>query len=295
MKLCPHCQTVFSDDEFFCTSDGTPLLENYNKLEENPNPTALYPQFDNNPPPNSFNPQPPTVQYGQQNSPSLGEVPTIFIPPQTPQFQPPQTEPNSKKNVIIAVLATTSVFLLIGMVFLLVNNYLISKETEIKPVANTEREGSSTEKSNNSNSENNTGTSNINNDKQGDVADKEKKKDEESNLSTPVKKPNDINQIMPNGISQQYSGSSRFPNKTLPLTLSLIRNGQRLSGSAQTPDDYDDLSGTIQSDGSFYLKGYNAKFGRVTGIWSGKISESGQVSGVWTSTIDGSKVRFSAR
>lgn len=292
MKLCPHCQTVYHDDDiFFCLSDGNALLENYRRLESEPSSMPTVPHFSGSLPPNSFNP-PPTVQMGTPNIQSFGETATkpSFIPP----VQPPPTS-NSNKNVIIAVLATASVFLLIGVIFLTVNNYLISKETENKPVANTAREDNSNANLISSDSENIGVANNSKKDKQDNIDDKDKKKVEESNISTPVKKTNDIDRSLPNGISQQYSGSSYFPNKTIPLTLSLKRNGQRLSGSAQTPDDYDDLSGTVQSDGSFYLKGYNAKFGKVTGIWTGKISESGQVSGVWTSTIDGSRVRFSAR
>lgn len=293
MKLCPHCQTVFNDDEFFCTSDGTPLLENYRRLEAEPSSIPTYPQFGGSLPPNSFNP-PPTVQMGQSNihSPSETVTQLSFMPPTQP---PPSALNANKKNIIIAVLATASVFLLIGMLFLIVNNYLISKETEIRPSSNSEREGISSTNSNNSSSEDISGADNRKNDKQDDIADKDKKKDEESDKSTPVQKPNDLDRSLPNGSRQQFSGESYFPNKTLSLTLSLTRNGQSLSGSAETDNDWDKLSGTVRPDGTFYLKGYNPKFGRVTGIWAGKISENGQVSGVWTSTIDGSKVRFSAR
>jgi len=89
-----------------------------------------------------------------------------------------------------------------------------------------------------------------------------------------------------------YHGSSFAPGHTLQLKLDLERDGDKLTGSAETPDDVDDLSGNISSDGSFSLEGYNPKAGRVTGTWRGQI-KNGSISGVWTAT-NGRQISFSA-
>ena len=290
MRLCPKCQSVYADTEVFCWKDGSLLIEKINNPQISPNQAPTIPHFDGITPPSGYNPPPPTVQVGQSNIPPFNETVTLIQPSFTPPTQPPRIESNSNKNVIIAVLATASVFLLIGMLFLLINNYKISKELEVGSSSNTEREG-------NSGANNNSSSEDISsaNSSQSDDRNSNKSEKEENDISTPEKKPDAISQSLPNGIEQQFSGSSRFPNKTLSLTLSLTRNGKSLSGAAITREDWDDLSGTIQPDGTFFLKGYNDRFGRVTGNWSGKISESGQISGTWISTIDGTRVPFSAR
>lgn len=273
MKLCPQCQSVYNDTEVFCMKDGNLL--------------SVIPQFGGNPPPNQFN-QPPTVQFGQSNIRSISETVTVVQPAYTPPTQPLPPPSNANKNIIIAVLAAVSILLVIGI--FIVNSDKNSTGTDDRSSSNAEREGNSGANSSNGGAEDSSKS-----DDQDNIARNDKNRNKNSKITTPDKKPNDLEQTIPNGIKQQYSGSSRFPNKNLPLTLILTRNGQSLYGSAQTPGEWDDLSGTIQPDGRFTLRGNNQKAGRVTGIWSGRINENGQVSGVWTSTIDGSKISFSAR
>ncbi|CAN5249665.1 hypothetical protein BH10ACI1_BH10ACI1_04030 [soil metagenome] len=254
---------------------------------------SVFPQVGGNPPPNQFNP-PPTMQFGQSSFRSLSETVTVVQPSYTPPTQPPRSVSNTNnKNILIAVLAAVSVLLLVGI--FIMNRDKNSSENDNRSSSNTEREGNSSANSNNGNSEDNSSTSGGKSTDRNNIADNDKIRNEDSDISTPVQKPNTIGRSLPNGIGQQYSGASYFPNKTLPLTLSLTRNNQTLYGSAQTPGEWDDLSGTVQPDGSFSLSGYNRNAGRVTGMWRGRITENGQVSGVWTSTDGSSKVRFSAR
>lgn len=270
MKFCPLCKAVYNDaDIFFCTEDGNRLVEN------NPTPTQIFPHTGGNPLPNTFNPPPPTVQIGQSNFPPLNsETVTVVQPQFVPPIQSPQTASNSNKNIIIAVFAALFILVLAGAFIL--NSSKNSAEAVSNPATNSKSED------NEKNTEKET------------VADDNNKR-ENSNLSAPTQKPKELSAIIPNNTLQQYSGTSRFPNKTLPLTLRLTRNGQNLSGSAETPGEVDELSGSIKSDGSFSLSGFNLNTGQVTGVWNGKISESGQISGVWTSINGRSKVGFSAR
>lgn len=282
MKLCPQCQTVYEDDGVFCILDGTPLLETDQEIETKANPISAYPQFGGN--------LPHTIQIGQSDIPSNNDTVTLVQSSFTSPNQHVESPSNTTKNIIIAVLGVVSALLLAG-IFIMNSS---TNSSNNKSSSDAEREGvGETNSNNNSAKSNNSTFENIN---EGDgIAANNKKKIDEIDKNTPEKQSVDIGRRIPNGIEQQYSGSSYFPNKTIPLTLTLVRNGQSLSGTARTPGELDYLNGIIQPDGSFSLAGNNQNAGRVTGTWRGKISESGQISGVWTSTINGSKVRFSAQ
>jgi hypothetical protein len=73
------------------------------------------------------------------------------------------------------------------------------------------------------------------------------------------------------------------------LTMSLKKSGHNLSGRADTEVTWDNLSGSIESDGSFHLNGYE-RGGPMTGIWSGRIYGDGTITGNWTRP-DGTKPR----
>lgn len=105
--------------------------------------------------------------------------------------------------------------------------------------------------------------------------------------------PSDKTYNMPEGVERTYRGTS-YVNGNLSLTLTLRRDGNRLTGSAETPGDWDDLYGTIEPDGTFNLAGDNRPAGRVTGNWRGRIDKAGKVNGVWTSNKNGKRVPFSA-
>lgn len=91
------------------------------------------------------------------------------------------------------------------------------------------------------------------------------------------------------GDKSVFQGYSMI-NGRLPLTLTLFRDGNGMSGSAKTPGDLDDLNGSIDYNDNFVLEGYNRKTGRVTGTWRGRI-DGDSLSGVWTST-GGVTIRF---
>lgn len=282
MKLCPQCQTVYEDDGVFCILDGTLLLVNDQEIETKANPISAYPQFSGN--------LPHTIQIGQSDIPSNNDTVTLVQPSFTSPNQHVEPQSNTNKNIIIAVLGVVSALLLAGI--FIMNSGTNSDKN--KSSSDAEREGVSAANSNNNGTKSNNSNSETS-DESDTVAANDKKKIDDFDKDTPEKETVDIGRRIPNGIEQQYVGSSYFPNKTIPLTLTLVRNGQSLSGTAQTPGELDYLNGIIQPNGSFSLAGNNQNAGRVTGTWRGKISESGQISGVWTSTINGSKVRFSAQ
>jgi hypothetical protein len=71
------------------------------------------------------------------------------------------------------------------------------------------------------------------------------------------------------------------------FSLSLVRDGDRLTGQASTTRSTDTLSGTINAGGQFELKGLeNGE--RYTGIYKGAIFGNGTIQGAWTKP-DGSR------
>ncbi len=64
------------------------------------------------------------------------------------------------------------------------------------------------------------------------------------------------------------------------FSMSLTRSGNSLKGTASTTRA-DTVEGTIDSDGSFSLKGYE-NGNRLTGYYNGRIYPSGSISGNWT-------------
>ena len=283
MKLCPYCQIAYGDDMVFCVSDGTRLLDNNRQPEITPNPPV-----GGDLPPTGFIP-PPTLPVGQSNFSGDSETVTLVQPSYTPPIQHQQpAASNTSKNIIIVVLAAISVFLL-AAVFIATrdknsreNNFTIEREDNSEAKSKDEETDDS-------------GESDDEPEVQDSADADEKITNKKTNKTDQVDKPDKSVEILPDGIEQRYSGASYFPNNRLPLTLTLERKGQGFFGTAQTPKDTDDLSGTVQSDGSFSLSGYNRNAGRVTGTWRGRVNENGQVSGVWTSIDGSSKVRFSAR
>jgi len=90
---------------------------------------------------------------------------------------------------------------------------------------------------------------------------------------------------LPKTFEREYAGSVAGYS----LTMSLLRDGSKLSGSASTDRKSDTLEGNIENDGAFRLNAYENGV-RYTGIWRGRIDGSGSVTGEW-SKPDGSASR----
>ncbi len=90
------------------------------------------------------------------------------------------------------------------------------------------------------------------------------------------------NSSLASSFDKSYSGN--IGGKS--FSLSLTKSGRNLSGSASTGNGNDDVSGTIEDDGSFNLKGYeNGSY--FTGIYKGRINSDGSINGTWTNTNGG--------
>ncbi len=78
------------------------------------------------------------------------------------------------------------------------------------------------------------------------------------------------------------------------MSMSLVKDGENLTGSVTVNNNYDTLRGKIDSAGGFTLDGYENDV-EFTGLWSGTVYNDGTISGKWTKT-DGktSERRFSA-
>lgn len=76
------------------------------------------------------------------------------------------------------------------------------------------------------------------------------------------------------------------------FSLSLVRNGNDLTGQASTTKSMDTLKGTIDASGRFEMKGYE-NGDRFTGIYKGVILSNGSVNGTWTKPNGARETSFS--
>ena len=91
---------------------------------------------------------------------------------------------------------------------------------------------------------------------------------------------------------RDYQGSTGHGRS---LKFSLERSGSTLGGTASSNGGWDRLSGTIDTNGHFTLRGYETGSDRVTGIYEGRIHADGTISGNWTSTEKGQRTTFKLR
>jgi ribosomal protein L40E len=92
-----------------------------------------------------------------------------------------------------------------------------------------------------------------------------------------------MNTSLSNSFQRDYQGTINGQS----LSVSLVRAGRDLRGTASTSRSTDTLSGTIETDGRFKLDGYENGT-RLTGIYTGQVHADGTVTGSWT-TPKGSK------
>ena len=97
------------------------------------------------------------------------------------------------------------------------------------------------------------------------------------------------NSSLSTSFSRDYTG--KIGKKDFTITMSLTRDGSRLTGTASTSKtDY--LYGTIESDGSFTLDGKENDI-KLTGKYIGRIYSDGSIRGTWTSLESGKSSSFS--
>lgn len=90
---------------------------------------------------------------------------------------------------------------------------------------------------------------------------------------------------LPNSFERDYRGTI----STKDCSMSLTRDGEKLSGTIATDRHQDTLKGKIDEYGEFQLNGYED--GNVfTGIYTGRINDDGNIEGSWT-TPQGTKPR----
>ena len=99
---------------------------------------------------------------------------------------------------------------------------------------------------------------------------------------------------LPDKFDRKYTGTVFPKSRTLRLEMHLIREKSILTGSATTDTAQDELSGSIEPDGTFQANG--TPYGQpTTGYWSGKIEPDGTIkNGTWTSAQNGSSATFTA-
>ncbi len=91
-----------------------------------------------------------------------------------------------------------------------------------------------------------------------------------------------------------YVGSVSGRRSTQQLTMTLSRDGEKLTGRAETDKSWDKLDGTIDDDGTFRLDGLESGTA-FTGNWSGRISADGTISGTWNRSGGGQSASFDLR
>jgi hypothetical protein len=271
IMICPQCRTPYPEDDLFCPLDGNALVSDENEQETFVNskiPTSL----------------PRPAGEGFHGTRAGGPVydDTIVFPLPVVTGQPrPAASQGAGRNILFVVIGMCIV--VIALLTYLVANISLRNDT----AKDTGPGGKS-----NANSSPSPNPS-ITVDNRPQVNNNLKTEDSfDRNNGEATPKPPILS--LPDRIERAYRGTSYVPNGNLPLTLSFKRDGSRLTGSAKTPGDWDDLDGNIQPDGTFDVAGNNRLAGRITGNWRGRIDENGVINGVWTST-SGKRVRFYAK
>jgi hypothetical protein len=98
---------------------------------------------------------------------------------------------------------------------------------------------------------------------------------------------------LPDSFERDYQGTIGSTN-TLSFSITLVRSGRYLRGTASTDRSKDSLAGTIETDGRFRLEGYENGT-RFTGIYSGQIYMDGTINGSWVTTTGQKETPFSMR
>lgn len=97
---------------------------------------------------------------------------------------------------------------------------------------------------------------------------------------------------IPYSFRRNYRGTI---GKGTGLLFALEKSGSTLEGRAETSGSWDQLRGTIQSDGSFKLDGFE-RGGRLTGVYRGRILPDGSVrGGTYASTEGKGRTTFQIR
>jgi len=97
--------------------------------------------------------------------------------------------------------------------------------------------------------------------------------------------------ILPTTFDRNYSGNV-YGRRTFSLSMTLKRDKNVLTGTANTEGNMDELNGTIDESGDFELEGHENGV-RHTGYWSGQISVDGAVNGHWTDLNRNRRTPFS--
>jgi hypothetical protein len=93
---------------------------------------------------------------------------------------------------------------------------------------------------------------------------------------------------LPDSFNHDYQGTINGQS----FSLTLVRSGRDLRGTASTSRNTDTLSGTIEKDGRFKLDGYESGT-RYTGIYTGQVHTDGTVTGSWTTPAGTKETPFS--
>ncbi len=253
MRRCPKCNLSYDDTTDFCVEDGSPLGS---FTDHSPN----------------------SVVVSWDDKSSVGEIPTQYVSiPQ--QHSTPQTTARNPNWSYVVIGVMAGVILMGGIYFLFMDprgpDGEKSRTENSATAANSATSGVNGEI-------NNLGAnqSTINGNTQNAGVDNSKL--EATNNRAASSEPE-----MTANVDRVYRGQGG----RLPLTLTLTRNGGSLTGAAVTPGDRDDLEGTVSPDGTFRMRGFNLKENRVTGYWTGRVTNN-SISGVWTATPSGRRVTF---
>lgn len=93
---------------------------------------------------------------------------------------------------------------------------------------------------------------------------------------------------LPNYFERTYSGTINGRS----FTMTLKRDGNNLTGKAST-SQVDGVSGNIDDDGSFTLRGYENDGNVQTGIYKGRINSDGSITGSWSKMQSSKEYYFS--
>ncbi len=274
---CPKCGIVYKGDIAFCLEDGTPLIDTDAEPE-----TVLKTSLPFSPPGivacsvcglgnranAKFCEQCGAVFPFQDDTPGGGFGQPIAVP----SLGQDTATPPRNQNLLIGILAGLSLVLLMVIVYMMGGGGIIKTDGDLRAQANNPNI--------NNPSPNNTPSPSPT--KSTPKPEKSLSPDDESEEDRIEDVP-----TLPYKFEKVYRGHSN-----VPLTMSLTKKGSSLSGTAETPGDFDYLEGSIDSDGSFDMAGNNQGNG-VTGHWRGQINPDGSIRGVWTAN-NGRQISYSA-